>query len=772
MTRGYVVRLLVWAALVVGVGAGGIAWSTRTVPAAVEQMAAQSPTPPPPPAADPFPELARFVSKPLRWVRDDIVFMLEVAFLVCVVRGWVGKSLGIYELIHAERPAVRFVSGLLLGMAAGNCLFVLYVDDQVGVPWPVGEWPTVLPVNPSEGLLGEAAEVHKSGNFLLSTWLPVLVVMAAGRPGRGLPWVAVGLAASVVVAVGLVFVGWWTLTSPIIGDWRSLFAFTPGAADGRIPREGFVMHAIATGFTALPLLVIVGCFVAGQFGRPSSPVWVVCLCLWLFNAGYGFVTFHFGGLQFVLLLLLLLVVLVANVRHPYKLSLPGLGPEYAAARAGKPKPLGVTVSPVGAKRVPLLTAEEVLTTFHTRFTAEHPAGGKPKLLILCTSGGGIRASVWTAAVLSELEAQMGPAFGRHLRLMTGASGGMLAAALYAGRQVIPSKTARTDAHALASDSLWPTWQSLFFADAPSVVLPFFKHWDRAHSLETSWAKNTRTAGSRSPLQATFAEMIAAERTGRAPSLVFSPLMVEDGRRLLVSNLDLSDLAVETAPTLTEPTADVFAQHGRISQPAVEFFRLFPEAHDRFALSTAARLSATFPYVSPAVNLPTAPARRVVDAGFFDNYGVGIAAGWLLRNKRLVEEHCGGVAVIEVRAFPLEQEKTGLPDTLLNPGGGLLTSVLAGVSTPAEALGVIQSAGAYYRNDHLLGVLDDVFNSPERPNYFVRANLECAGDGSLSWAVSKAGRDEIVNAVAGVRGPIAGLKAWFGEGGSGTGQRGA
>ena len=38
----------------------------------------------------------------------------------------------------------------------------------------------------------------------------------------------------------------------------------------------------------------------GKLGRPGSPVWVVCLSLWLFNAGYGFVSFHFGGLQFLM----------------------------------------------------------------------------------------------------------------------------------------------------------------------------------------------------------------------------------------------------------------------------------------------------------------------------------------------------------------------------------------------------------------------------------------------------------------------------------------
>lgn len=764
MTRGYAVRLLVWASLVVGILAAGIAWSTRTVPAAVQEMRATPAVQPTSVEPDPFPVIARYVTRPLRWVRDGILFLLEVLFLVGVVRGWVGKPLGIYELIHAERPLIRFLNGLLLGMTVGNCLFVLYVVDQPGVPWRVSDWPTLLPVNPAEGLHGEAAAVRRSGNFLLATWVPVLLLMGLGKPRKELPWVGVGLAASLVVGVGLVFIGWHTLTGPMAGDWREWFALTPGAADGRIPRDGFVMHVVATGFTALPLVLIVLLFFSGAVGRPGSPVWVVCLSLWLFNAGYGFVSFHFGGLQFVLLLVLIGVIVAANVRHPYKLDLPGLEPEYAAARGGKPKPLGVTVSPVGGCRAGLLPADTVLGGLHRRWVADHPDGSKPRLLIVCTSGGGIRAGVWTAAVLAELERQMGPAFGRHLRMITGASGGMLAAALYAGRQVRPMPAGLTDADALARDSLWSTWQCLFFSDAPSVVLPFHKNWDRAHALEKSWARNTRGPDGLSPLQTTFADLLSAERSGTAPSLVFSPLMVEDGRRLLISNLELSDLAVETAPTLGAPNGRSVASRGRISQPAVEFFRLFPDAHCRFSLATAARLSATFPYISPAVNLPTAPPRRIVDAGFFDNYGVGVAAGWLSRHHRLVKEHCSGVAVIEVRAFPLEQEKTGLPETLVTQGGGLLSTVLAGISTPAEALGVIQSAGAYYRNDHLLGTLDDLFNTPERPEFFVRTSLECFGDGSLSWAVSDAGRDEIVKSVDGVQGPIAGLKAWFGSGG--------
>ena len=43
----------------------------------------------------------------------------------------------------------------------------------------------------------------------------------------------------------------------------------------------------------------------------------------------------------------------------------------------------------------------------------------------------------------------------------------------------------------------------------------------------------------------------------------------------------------------------------LSLSAVELFRLFPAARDTFQVGTAARVNASFPFVSPGVSLPTA-----------------------------------------------------------------------------------------------------------------------------------------------------------------------
>ena len=49
------------------------------------------------------------------------------------------------------------------------------------------------------------------------------------------------------------------------------------------------------------------------------------------------------------------------------------------------------------------------------------------------------------------------------------------------------------------------------------------------------------------------------------------------------------------------------------------------------------MSSTFPYVTSAAALPTDPPRHVVDAGYYDNYGVNLAAAWICEPSRLDQQ---------------------------------------------------------------------------------------------------------------------------------------
>ena len=65
------------------------------------------------------------------------------------------------------------------------------------------------------------------------------------------------------------------------------------------------------------------------------------------------------------------------------------------------------------------------------------------------------------------------------------------------------------------------------------------------------------------------------------------------------------------------------------------------------------MSATFPYVTSSVTLPTDPPRHVVDAGYYDNYGVNLATAWIVSHRLWIKEHAAGVLVVQARAFRSE-----------------------------------------------------------------------------------------------------------------------
>src|SRR5262249_36369334 len=92
-----------------------------------------------------------------------------------------------------------------------------------------------------------------------------------------------------------------------------------------------------------------------------------------------------------------------------------------------------------------------------------------------------------------------------------------------------------------------------------------------------------------------------------------------------------------------------------SVPAVEFFDLFGQpSKAKLTLASAVRMSATFPYITSAVALPTDPPRHVVDAGYYDNYGVNLAVAWIASHRHWIMKNTQGVLVVQIRAFRNEK----------------------------------------------------------------------------------------------------------------------
>jgi hypothetical protein len=333
---------------------------------------------------------------------------------------------------------------------------------------------------------------------------------------------------------------------------------------------------------------------------------------------------------------------------------------------------------------------------------------------------------------------------------------------------------------------------MVFNDLPLIGLPWTSRWDRGRSLEAAWYENTRPyatnddrpnilqrawlhllrrdVGPKSPLEQSFAQLRDLEAQARRPSLLFSPMMVEDCRRVLITNLDVSALTRSLCPSLNHPL-DRFPGPEVQSIGAIDFFAHFPEAHETFRVSTAARMSATFPFVTPGVSLPTVPPRRVVDAGYFDNFGVNLAALWLMENRKAVEEYTSGVVLVEVRAFPRRVEKVQFREE--TGEGDLLTWGVSEISTPAEAVLNLYARGAYYRNDQLLQYVSRAYDPDGGPKpFFTTVTLESSGPTTLSWTLPSFEADAIVRGFRnpdgtlhpGVGREVGRIKEWFGTGG--------
>ena len=352
-----------------------------------------------------------------------------------------------------------------------------------------------------------------------------------------------------------------------------------------------------------------------------------------------------------------------------------------------------------------------LQAWHVRLAGSRDEGNaitqttprKPKLVVIAASGGGYRAAFWTALVLDALAQELAPGrslggLDRSIQLMTGASGGMVASAYFVAQRARPNAGApraavadlieqdigqaqAQDQRGLPNpvigrrDSLSSVVRELVKFDMPGFFWPFRRHHDRGRELESHWG-TLQTV--------TFANLSQGEREGWPPHIIFSPLLAETGQPLLISNLDLSALT-----------------NG--SQEVVEFFKVFPTTHKAFRLSTAARMNATFPYVSPAMQLPTIPARRVVDAAYYDNFGIAVAVAYLEQEDIMtwIKQCTGGVLVIQIRAFNTDE----LLEQAATPGTGVARfGRFDYITSPFQGAVAARDATMRYRNNRELNLL--------------------------------------------------------------------
>jgi hypothetical protein len=487
------------------------------------------------------------------------------------------------------------------------------------------------------------------------------------------------------------------------------------------PPDKLGLHGIAATFVVLFILALLA---SAWLGAAVSriPAFDICVMLAMLAAAYGFLAFNLSLPPGVILLVLVGLVWVGGL-EPRKVRVAALA-AYEAALA---------TYPPNDRHEERSRLESPL-----RFRSDNQSfvgrgGDKPAPLVLvAVSGGGIRAATWTAAILCKLDRL--ESFRRATRLVTGASGGMMGAAAWVGSlHAEATKGSSLDGEELvrqvSRDSLSDVAHQLVFRDLPLAFLPFPNRKDRGWAMEEAWKRHLGRA-----FEPTFEDLEVGERKGWWPSLVFSPMLVEDGRRLFMTNLDLRSVAENEVNWL--PLDGATTEKASIS--AYHFADLFPDAWRTFPISTAARLSSAFAYVSPAASLPTKPRRRIVDAGYYDNYGVDLLTAWLRETisrpgtRSWLEKNVSRILVVQIRDRPAEP---GAEPTDEAPGA--MASGLEGLTSPISAILSARESVMLFRNDAQLEAVTALYREHMAPGFLTTTLFELQGDASLSWYLTDA-----------------------------------
>ncbi len=138
-----------------------------------------------------------------------------------------------------------------------------------------------------------------------------------------------------------------------------------------------------------------------------------------------------------------------------------------------------------------------------------------------------------------------------------------------------------------------------------------------------------------------------------PLLVLCPTIINDGRRLVISSQKVSYLTQET-PNINVSNINLI--------DGVEFTRFF-EHQDAMNLkfTSALRMSASFPYISPTVSLPCTPVMEVMDAGIRDNLGIKTSIKYLYVFREWIKQNTSGVIILQIRDTRKELPVENMPD---------------------------------------------------------------------------------------------------------------
>ena len=267
------------------------------------------------------------------------------------------------------------------------------------------------------------------------------------------------------------------------------------------------------------------------------------------------------------------------------------------------------------------------------------------LILVNVSGGGMRSTAWAFATLMWLDSLTNGEVFKHTALIAGSSGGMIGAAYW--RELSYKRANHLDSTAfighfrlLTSDLLNPIIFTMVSNDFSFRFRKsryrgtIYKH-DRAFAFEKQLNINTNGW-----FDIPIMHYRDLEFQGQIPMMILSPTILNDGRRMLISPQPISYLSINDSSSI--PGWKPLTEN-------VEFRRLFVNQNaDSLRFLSALRMNATFPYILPAVTLPSDPEIEVMDAGIRDNYGLETSFQFLNSLDTWFKHNIKKVVILQIR----------------------------------------------------------------------------------------------------------------------------
>ncbi len=293
---------------------------------------------------------------------------------------------------------------------------------------------------------------------------------------------------------------------------------------------------------------------------------------------------------------------------------------------------------------------------------------KPTMIFINVSGGGLRSAAFVMNALQQLDSATNGALMNQTFLISGASGGMLAATYYRElyRASLKDKVININnpiyTNNIACDLLNPVFTSMITRDVVAPIqkfnvdhLEFVK--DRGYAFEKKLSDNTNGV-----LNIQLKDVANDEANARIPLIIYNSVVKSDGRKLMIGTQPMS--------FMMKPAA--LSADSSLIPDAIDFAALFKDLNPyNLRVLTALRMNATFPYVLPNVWLPTTPVIDVMDAGLRDNYGQETTLRFIDHFKEWIQQNTGGVLIIQLRDRSNENwqqafETQSIADMMITP----------------------------------------------------------------------------------------------------------